>query len=266
MQQYLMPATAPSPTPKRAYLLIPFAVLLVLHPLFIHGPTCGQDLAFHLQSWLDAAQQLRHGTLYPHWDATAAWNAGEPRFLFYPPLSWMLGAVLTLIFPTALCPTIFIAIALLLSGFTFHKLASEFTSPDAALISSTLYLANPYMLFTAFERSALAELLAAAWIPLLLLALLRPPPTLRGIAIPQALHWLTQAPAAVIGSYTLALVATLRVLIAIVAPATELSSRPDPERSEGAVEDPCIPPPPKSSRPSRPLRRSGTPRLQPRVS
>ena len=34
-------------------------------------------------------------------------------------------------------------------------------------------MANPYMLFTAYERTAYAELLAAAWIPLLLLAVLR---------------------------------------------------------------------------------------------
>ena len=218
-------------------ILIPFAVVLVLHPLLIHGPSCGQDLAFHLQSWLDAAQQLRHGTLYPHWNITAAWNAGEPRFLFYPPISWLLGAILTLIFPTALCPTIFIAIALLAAGFSFNKLASEFASPNAALIASTLYLANPYMLFTAFERSALAELLAAAWIPLLLLALLRPRPvgrhaalvTIRGIAIPLALLWLTNAPAAVIGSYTLALLATLRVLSCLCFS----SCHSDPEFLEG---------------------------------
>ena len=243
-----MPAAAPSPTPKRAYLLIPFATLLVLHPLLIHGPSAGQDLAFHLQSWLDAAHQLRQGTLYPHWDITAAWNAGEPRFLFYPPISWMLGAVLTLIFPITLCPTIFIAIALLLSGLTFHKLASEFASPNAALIASTLYLANPYMLFTAFERSALAELLAAAWIPLLLLALLRPTPTdlpsslrtLRNIAIPLALLWLTNAPAAVIGSYTLAFIATVRVLHSLIAQKSS-SSRPEPS----------APPLASSSRPER---------------
>jgi hypothetical protein len=223
------PRTQPT-TSRRAFLLIPFATLLVLHPLLIHGPSCGQDLSFHVQSWLDAAQQLRHGTLYPHWDTTAAWNAGEPRFLFYPPLSWLLGAILTLIFPTALCPTIFIAIALLASGITFHKLASEFTSPNAALIASTLYLANPYMLFTAFERSALAELLAAAWIPLLLLALLRPRPTMRSIAIPLALLWLTNAPAAVIGSYTLALLATLRVLLSLSKQKTR-----HPERTLNAV-------------------------------
>jgi hypothetical protein len=264
MSQYLMPASAPSPAPKRAFLLIPFAVLLVLHPLLIHGPSCGQDLAFHIQSWLDAAHQLRHGTLYPHWDATSAWNAGEPRFLFYPPLSWLLGAVLTLIFPTTLCPTIFIAIALLASGFTFHKLASEFVTPNAALIASTLYLANPYMLFTAFERSALAELLAAAWIPLLLLALLRPRPTIRGIAIPLALLWLTNAPAAVIGSYTLALLALLRILIAIFTP-TKLSSRPKAAGRSGETRSSLAPPtllaPATIKYPE-----AGSPRLEPWVS
>ena len=210
-----MPPAAQPATSKRALLLIPIAVLLTIHPLLIHGPSCGQDLTFHLQSWLDAAQQLRHGTLYPHWDITAAWNAGEPRFLFYPPLSWLLGAVLTLVFPISLCPTIYIAIALLASGLTFHKLASQFASPNAALIASTLYLANPYMLFCAFERSAFAELLAAAWLPLLLLALLRPRPTAQSIAVPLALLWLTNAPAAVISSYTLALLATLRVLFCL---------------------------------------------------
>jgi hypothetical protein len=226
----------PSGTHPRALkplLIIPIAVLLTLHPLLIHGASCGQDLAFHIQSWLDAAQQLRHGTLYPHWDTTAAWNAGEPRFLFYPPLSWLLGAALTLIFPISICPTIFIAIALLAAGLTFYKLASHFASPNAALIASTLYLANPYMLFTAFERSALAELLAAAWIPLLLLAALRIRPTLRGIAIPLALLWLTNAPAAVIGSYALALIAILRVLHSFTAKKVR-----HPERSVAQSKDP----------------------------
>jgi hypothetical protein len=197
----------------RVFWILPLAALLAIFPLILHG-SCGQDLAFHVQSWLDAAQQLRHGH-YPHWDFTAAWNAGEPRFLFYPPLSWLLGAILTLIFPVAAAPTIFIFIALLASGFTFYQLARYFVSPNAALVASALYLANPYMLFNAFERSALAELLAAAWIPLLLLAVLRARPTIRGVAIPLALLWLTNAPAAVIGSYTLALLATLRVFHAL---------------------------------------------------
>ena len=209
-----MPSGA-QPTSKNPLLLLPLAALLAILPLLLHGCSCGHDLVFHVQSWLDAAQQLRHGTLYPRWAFTPAWNAGEPRLLFYPPLSWMLGAILTILFPVAATPTIFIFIALLASGLTFYKLASHFVSPDAALLAAALYLANPYMLFNAFERSALAELLAAAWIPLLFLAVLRTRPTVRAIAIPIALLWLTNAPAAVMGCYTFALLATLRVLHAL---------------------------------------------------
>jgi hypothetical protein len=149
-----------------------------IHRCSYHGPSCGQDLAFHLQSWLDAAQPTppRH-PLPP---------LGHHRRLERrrTPLPLLPAALLAARRPPhphlphhRLCPTIFIAIALLLAGFTFHKLASEFASPNAALIASTLYLANPYMLFTAFERTALAELLAAAWIPLLSSPSLRPAPT-----------------------------------------------------------------------------------------
>jgi hypothetical protein len=191
--------------------LLPLAALLAIHPLLAHGNARGQDFSFHLQSWLDAAQQLRHGTLYPHWAVSPAWNAGEPRFLFYPPLSWMLGALLTLLLPVAAAPIIYIFLALTASGLAMYRLARHFVSPHAALLASAFYLANPYMLFNAFERSAFAELLAAAWIPLLLLAVLRERPTIRGIAIPVALLWLTNAPAAVMGSYLLALLAILRV-------------------------------------------------------
>jgi len=203
------PATKPSAASPA--LLLPLAALLAIHPLLVHGNTCGQDFSFHLQSWLDAAQQLRHGTLYPRWAVSPAWNAGEPRFLFYPPLSWMLGALLTLLLPVTAAPIVYIFLALTASGLTMYRLTRHFISPHAALFASAFYLANPYMLFNALERSAFAELLAAAWIPLLLLAVLRERPTVRGIAIPVALLWLTNAPAAVMGSYLLALLAILRV-------------------------------------------------------
>jgi hypothetical protein len=197
---------------RRHHILIPLAALLATLPLILHGCSCGHDFDFHLQSWLDAAYQFRHGTLYPHWAFSPAWNAGEPRFLFYPPLSWLLGAILTLIFPIAATPAIFTFIALTAAGFSMHRLASRFASPNAALLAATLYLANPYMLFNAFERTAYAELLAAAWIPLLILAALRKRPTIPGIAIPFALLWLTNAPAAVMGSYAFAVLAIIRLL------------------------------------------------------
>jgi hypothetical protein len=235
--------------------LIPLAALLAVLPLILKQNSCGHDQVFHVQGWYDAASQLRH-LQYPRWSFTSAWNAGEPRFLFYPPLSWLLGALLTMIFPPTACPTIFVAIVLLTAGLTFYKLASEFASPNAALIASTLYLANPYMLFNAFERTAYAELLAAAWIPLLLLAILRPRPTIRGIAIPIALLWLTNAPAAVMGCYALALLATLRLVFSFAAQKIR-----HPERSAAQPKDPeesnyLIPPAP--SQPTSPLHLTAT--------
>src|ERR1700742_3234674 len=104
----------PSPGFARAWpaILLPLLALIIIAPLIAHGVSCGHDFDFHLQSWLDAAQQLRHGTLYPHWAFSAAYNAGEPRFIFYPPLSWMLGALITILFPYSAAPEIYTWIAL----------------------------------------------------------------------------------------------------------------------------------------------------------
>ena len=209
--------------------LLPLAALLAVHPLLVHGNSCGHDMAFHLLSWVDAAHQIGHGALYPHWTTPAAWNAGEPRFLFYPPLSWMLGAFLvgavhTLHLPVSAAPMLYIWIALVSAGFAMFHLARHFVSPSAALLAAALYLANPYMLFNAFERSAFAELLAATWIPLLLLAVLQERPNVRDIAIPVTLLWLTNAPAAVMGCYMLALLVLLRMLVLLFRSSSRLES------------------------------------------
>jgi hypothetical protein len=218
---------------KLNLLLIPLAALAAISPLLIHGISCGQDMPFHLQSWLDAAAQLRHGH-YPHWAYSPAWNAGEPRFVFYPPLSWLLGALLTTLLPISAAPIAYIFLALTASGFSMYHLAKHYVSPGAALLASAFYLANPYMLFCAFERTAFAELLAAAWIPLLFLAALRPRPTVRCVAIPIALLWLTNAPAAVMGCYTFALIATICVANTLY---RDFSSRPE----RRGVERPALP-------------------------
>ena len=196
-------------------ILLPLLALIAVAPLIAHGCSCGHDFEFHLESWLDAAAQMRHGTLDPAWTVTAAWNAGEPRFLFYPPLSWIFGALLALSMPLSAVPVVFTAVALLGSGIAMYLLARDYASPAAAIFASAIYIASPYMLFTAFERTAYGELLAAAWIPFLLREALRARPHIAGLAVPTALLWLTNAPAAVIGIYTLMLIGVLRIGFAI---------------------------------------------------
>jgi hypothetical protein len=199
-----------SPAP----LLIPMAALLIVLPLLVDGCSCGHDFDFHLVSWFEAAAQFRAGTLLPHWAYSPAWNAGEPRFVFYPPLSWTLGALLGMVLPWAAVPVAYTWLALSAAGWGMYRLGRVVAGEGAALLAALIYVANPYMLFTAYERTAYAELLAAAWIPLLLAAALRARVTVLGLAIPVALLWLTNAPAAVMGCYALALVALLRVALA----------------------------------------------------
>ncbi len=196
-------------------MLLPLLALIVVAPLIAHGVSCGHDFEFHLQSWLDAAAQMRDGTVDPAWTVSAAWNAGEPRFLFYPPVSWIFGALLSLAMPLSAVPIVFTAVALLGAGITMYLLARDYAPTAVALLAVAVYMASPYMLFTAFERTAYGELLAAAWIPLLIRAALRLKPSIPGIAIPTALLWLTNAPAAVIGIYTLLLIGLVRIALAL---------------------------------------------------
>ena len=193
------------------WVFIPLGALLAILPLLLRGPSCGDDFQFHLRNWLEVGAQWKQGVLLPRWDFTSTWNSGEPRFVFYPPLSWSLGALLGLILPWAAVPAAFIWLTLCACGFTMYRLAREWTGVAGALVASCFYMVNPYMLFTFLERTAFAEFLAAAWIPLLLLAILRPRISVPGIAIPVALLWLTNDPAAVMGCYSLALLAVVRV-------------------------------------------------------
>ncbi|WP_263383952.1 hypothetical protein [Granulicella arctica] len=192
-------------------LILPLVALIAIIPLIWNGCSCGHDFDFHILSWMEAATQFQHGNLHPQWAFTPAFNAGEPRFVFYPPLSWTIGAVLGLVLPWTITPIAYTWLALTAAGLGCYRLLRSFATPLTSLFISALYIANPYMLFTAYERTAYAELLAAAWLPLLLHGILRRNVTVLGIAAPVALLWLTNAPAAVIGCYGLGLLTLARL-------------------------------------------------------
>jgi len=187
------------------------AVGIAVLPLAWRGCSCGQDFDFHLQSWMEVVAHWRVGILYPHWAASANYGAGEPRFVFYPPLSWLLGGWLGVLLPWTWVGFVYTALALLGAAWSFRAMAAEWMSEETASLAACVYAVNPYMLFVAYERSALAELLAAAWMPLLVLYGLRQTEQKgAGSGIPLALTvaalWLTNAPAAVMGMYFLALI------------------------------------------------------------
>ena len=149
--------------------MIFLCALAVALSLAWRGNSCGHDFDFHIQSWLAVAQQWRQGTLYPHWIEAANYGAGEPRFVFYPPLSWMLGALLGTLLGWSAAPIAFTLIVLTACGVSMNKLAREWLPPNAATIAACAYILNPYALFVAYERTAYGELAAGIWLPLIIL-------------------------------------------------------------------------------------------------
>jgi hypothetical protein len=188
---------------RQLSLILACAAIAVL-PLAWRGASCGHDFDFHLQSWLEVVHHWREGILYPHWDASANYGAGEPRFVFYPPVSWLTGAILGVLLPWTWTPVAFTLIAFIGCGLSFFTMAREWMPEDAAAVAACVYLLNPYLMFVAYERTAYGELLSAIWMPLLVLYGLRQKTSLLPLSIVIATLWLTNAPSAVMGCYLLA--------------------------------------------------------------
>jgi hypothetical protein len=164
---------------------------------------------------MEVLGQWKQGIVYPRWAALAHFGYGEARFIFYPPISWLLGALLGALLPWKLAPAAFVFVALTLSGCSMFLLARRYLVRPDAIFAAALYAANPYYLVIVYWRSAFAELLAGALLPLLLLEVLELPDTRHRAVIPLGLlvaaAWLINAPSAVMINYSLAF------LIAVVA-------------------------------------------------
>jgi hypothetical protein len=192
------------------------AAIAILAPFLWLGTASGHDIQFHISSWLDAAGQWKEGILLPRWTEWANYGFGEPRFIFYPPFSWMLGAGLGSALPWTLVPPVFILIVQTFSGISafvfFRRIVPSFTS---SLLGAVAYAANPYALLVIYARSDYAELLATSFYPLFFLFALRICGYLESDSEPRkdifwcgvlfACVWLSNAPAGVLASYSLAL-------------------------------------------------------------
>ena len=205
------------------------AAAVAIAPQLVRGNSCGHDFDFHLISWFDCLNAWRHGIVYPHWTASSNFGAGEPRFVFYPPLTWMMGAALGAVLPWQFVPNAMTYLLLAGTGLATRALARYALAEGAATLAGCVALFSGYALFTAYERSAFAELAGGIWIPLVLLFALSnrplvgnaPTPTWRrafdGSAAPLALAvagaWLSNPTVGVMACYLLAAVALVAALL-----------------------------------------------------
>ena len=153
--------------------------------------------------------QWRQGVFYPRWASGAHFGYGEPRFVFYPPASWVLGSLISAIFPWTWASFIYIWLALVAAGSSMFVLARRWFDQRDAVFAAVLYAVNPYHLVIVYWRSSFAELLASCLVPLLLLLVLQAEEKRWRVVVPLgvvlAAAWLTNAPAAVMIHYSLAL-------------------------------------------------------------
>lgn len=194
-------------TPLAAIAGAAFAVEI---PFFFYGTPSGHDVEFHLYSWLEVLAQWKQGTMFPRWAAMANFAYGEPRFLFYPPASWIFGAILSAIFPWGIASAVYIWLALVLAGISMFALVRRWLKRSDAIFAAVLYAINPYHLAIVYWRSAFAELLASSLVPLLLLVVLKVSEEkdnriVLWLSVVLAAAWLTNAPAAVMIHYSLVL-------------------------------------------------------------
>ncbi|HMD16225.1 MAG TPA: hypothetical protein VKH18_06115 [Terriglobales bacterium] len=211
-------------SPISRALLLAGACLAAIAPFFWWGSPSGHDFEFHIFSWMEVLGQWKDGIVYPRWAALAHWGYGEARFLFYPPASWALGTALGAVLPWKIVPGAYCWIALSLAGAAMYRLAREWLPTSDALFASVFYALNPYHLLIIYWRSAYAELLAAALLPLLLLCLLRLflPESDAGfrsalcLSLTLAAAWLTNAPAAVMIHYSTAGLALVLAAMGVV--------------------------------------------------
>jgi hypothetical protein len=153
--------------------IILLAAFVAIVPQLIRGNSCGHDFDVHLVSWLDCVNAWRHGIPYPHWAPSTNYGAGEPRFVFYPPLTWMLGAVLGLALPWHLAPIALTFFTLAATGLATRALALEVLDDLPATLAGCASLFSLFTLFTAYERSAFPEFAGGFWLPLIILFVLR---------------------------------------------------------------------------------------------
>jgi 6-pyruvoyl-tetrahydropterin synthase related domain len=209
-----------------AFVLLAAALAVV--PQVVRGTSCGHDFDFHLVSWIDALDSWRHGILYPHWAATPNYNAGEPRFVFYPPLTWMLGAALGAVLPWIWVPVAMTFLLLAGTGLATRALARQMLPDGGTTLAGCIAVFSGYTLYTVYERSAFAELAGGIWIPLLLLLVLRGESAGAGLrrvvaqvvdrsalllALVIAAAWLSNAPVGVMACYLLGAMALAAALL-----------------------------------------------------
>ncbi len=201
--------------------LLWLAAAVVVFPMLLHGPACGIDFIFHFVSWQEALRSWHYGFLYPRWATAPNFGAGEPRFIFYPPITWMFGAALGALLPWVLVPTVFNFLVLGASGLATRALARQILPEWPALLAGCFAIFSGYNLYEMYHHGDFALMFGGLWVPVLLWFWLKgslaPGPLLGlitdryvlALTLVLAGTWLSNTPLGLMATYMLSALACL---------------------------------------------------------
>lgn len=156
--------------PSDLQLLIGFLAAACAY-LFLLEPW-GHDTWFHLQRLLDIEQQFGWGHLRAHFAENAAQGKGLPVWIYYS--QWVYWPAL-LLSSLGLGPLIALKIvycaSLVICCVGCYRLLRLHVGDDDAAFGTLLFMTSNYVIGEVFQRSAYAEFLSVALLPLLLVAL-----------------------------------------------------------------------------------------------
>jgi hypothetical protein len=123
--------------------------------------------------WLDGfARELGRGVIFPRWLPLSHAGLGSPVFYYYPPLAFYLGSLFVLLgfsVYASIIATFFTGYVV--AGMTMYLWLRD--QARAPLLGAIVYIAAPYHALDFTVRGAMAESLATAILPLVMLGLRR---------------------------------------------------------------------------------------------
>ncbi len=144
-----------------------------LLPLFAPGYFFNAHDARHSVYFLvEFDRAFRAGALWPVWGPDLAVGFGYPLWLIYAPLAYFAGQAFHLLglgFVAATKATW--ALGFILGALGTYRLARRWWGPAAGVVASVAFTYAPYHLVQIYVRAALAEFMALAWLPWVVLAL-----------------------------------------------------------------------------------------------
>jgi hypothetical protein len=155
--------------------LLLLLVLPAMLPLAAPGYFFKAHDGFHSVSYLvEFDQGIRDGLIWPIWGPDYAVGFGYPVWLVYAPLTYFVAEGFHLLgFGLTAAVKLTWAFGFLLGAAGMYRLARRWWGPAAGMIAALAYTYAPYHLVQIYVRGALAEFLALAWFPWVLLAFVK---------------------------------------------------------------------------------------------